>query len=59
MAVRNKGVVANDPEVRERANIIGHRVSPAETAVQLVDLLNREHDPSYPLMSDQKRAVRP
>jgi hypothetical protein len=59
MAVRNKGVLANDPEVRERADVIGQRVGPAETSVQLVDLFDREHEPklSLDVRSEERRTV--
>jgi hypothetical protein len=44
MAVRNEAVVADDPEFRERANVLGQRVGPAGTSVQLVNLLDRDHE---------------
>jgi hypothetical protein len=45
-------VVAHDPDLSERPYVVEQRVGPAQTSVQLVDLLDREHEPTLPRMSD-------
>lgn len=41
--VGHEGVVARDPERRERPDVIGERLGIAETSVELLDLLDGEH----------------
>jgi hypothetical protein len=41
------------PELGERPDLVEQPVGPAQTSVQLVDLFDREHEPTLPHMSDR------